>query len=146
MKTKVIMKVEAFNFKDGLLLLSVNDTGLKVVIKNLVDKLKAKYESYIRLEMSPPYKARSTGRGSQNSLIWALIQQIVEYTGNEIEDVEDYIKQQAIKRGYPYRVNKLTGQMKPYSMTEIDTVQASYLIEELYKLGAELGINLDENA
>jgi len=144
MKTKLIAKIAGFNFKEGLLTIKVTDLGLKAVVKSLVDKVNKDYGDYIKLEMSPPYRARTTGKASQNAHIWGHIQQIAEFTGNEVDDIEDYIKQNAIKRGYPYKINKMTGQIKPCSMTEIDTVQAGYLIEELHKLASELEINLDE--
>jgi hypothetical protein len=60
-----------------------------------------------------------------------------------MEDVKDALKERAIKRGYPYKVNPINNRIKPYSTTKIDTVQMSYLIEETIQLCAELGINPD---
>jgi len=143
-KKKAIMKIESYSNKDGILVLSVSDFGIRTMLKGLVEWCQQKYGSYIKLEMSPPYRSRSTGAGSQNSKIWACIQQIAQATGNDLEDVEDYIKGKAVARGYPYKVNKLTGAVRPVSMRTINTVEASLLIEELYKLAAELEINLEE--
>ena len=143
-KKKAVMKIETYSNKDGILVLSVSDFGIRTMLKGLVEWCQQKYGSYIKLEMSPPYRPRSTGAGSQNSKIWACIQQIAQATGNDLEDVEDYIKEKAVARGYPYKVNKLTGAIRPASMRTINTVEASLLIEELYKLAAELEITLEE--
>ena len=142
-KKKAILKIESYSTKDGTLLLRVSDFGVRAMLKGLVELCEKKYGSYIKLEMSPPYPARSTGKSSQNNLIWKLITAIVEYTGNDVEDVEEWVKLKAVRRGYPTKTNPLTGQIKPLSMTEIDTVEAGYLIEELYQLCAEMGINTE---
>lgn len=143
-KKTAVMKIESFSTKDGILVLSVSDCGVRTMIKSLSELCGNKYGSYIKLEMSPPYKPRSTCVHGQNRHIWAHIQQIANETGNDIEDVEDYIKQKATRRGYPVKQNKLTGEMKPVSMKEINTVEASYLIEEVHQLAAELEIQLEE--
>ena len=143
-KKKAIMKIESFSHKDGTLLLSVADFGVRAMLNGLVELCESKHGSYIKLELSPPYRARSTGLGSQNSKIWAMIQQIANYTGYDITDVEEYCKLRAVKRGYPYKTNPLTGAIKPASMTTINTVEASYLIEELYQIASELELLLEE--
>jgi hypothetical protein len=143
-KVKAILRIESFSVKDGTLLLSVSDYGVRSAIKSLEELSVQKYGGYIKCEITPPYKSRTTGNGSQNSKIWAMIQEIARATGNDIEDIEDYIKDKATARGYPYKVNKISGAMKPESMTKINTVDASLLIDELYKLAAELGITLEE--
>ena len=130
--------------KDGELLLSVDDWGVRAAIKGLKELSEKNYGGFIRLEMSPPYKPRTTGLNSQNNLIWKLITEIAKETGNELQDVEDAAKMQAIKMGYPYKQNKITGQVKPLSMTEIDTQQAGFLIDELYAIAAEYNVDLKE--
>lgn len=142
-KKKAIMKIESFSHQDGTLLLSVSDFGVRAMLKGLVELCENKYGSYLKLEMSPPYKPRSTGQGSQNNLIWELITIIAKATGNELQDVEDAVKERAIKRGYPYRQNKMTGKLIPASMTTITTVEAGYLIEELYAIASEYEINIE---
>lgn len=62
----------------------------------------------------------------------------------KIEDVEIAVKERAIKRGYPYRQNKLTSRPIPASMTTINTVEAGYLIDELYLIASEYEINVGE--
>lgn len=143
-KAKLVMKIESYSSKDGMMLLSVNDYAVRAMLKGLVDLCDKKYSSYVKLDMSPPYRPRSTGPGSQNSHIWAHIQQIAQETGNDLDDIEDYVKERALKRGYPAKQNKLTGRVVPASMTTISTVEAGYLIDELHQLAAELGIQLEE--
>ena len=143
-KKKAIMKIESFSHKDGILVLSVNDLGVRANIKGLVEWCDKKYGGYIKLEMSPPYKPRSTEVGGQNRHIWGHLQQIAQETGNDVDDVEDYIKQRATRRGYPVKQNPLTGEIKPVSMKGINTVEANYLIDELHQLASELEIELDE--
>ena len=58
--------------------------------------------------------------------------------------MENYAKERAMARGYPYKINRMNGRPMPLSMTEIDTVQASILIETLQQLAAELGIVLHD--
>ena len=141
-KTKVILKIK--DFTDGNLILNASDLGVRAAVKNITDLCNERYGGYIKLEMTPPYKPRSTGKGSQNSKIWACIQQIAQETGNDIDDVEDYIKMKAVARGYPYEVSKLSGQIRPSSMRDINTAEANLLIEELKKLASELGIVLED--
>lgn len=143
-KQKAIMKIESYSNKDGTLLLSVSDCGVRAMLKGVVELCERKHGGFIKLEMSPPYKARSTGDKSQNNLIWKLITEIALKTGNELEDVEIAAKERAVKRGYPCKMNKLTGGTVLASMATINTVEAGYLIEELYQIAAEFGIVLEE--
>jgi hypothetical protein len=123
-KKKAILHIDSFSTKDGIFSLSVDDPGVSSTLGEFFRFLKDKYNGYIKLEMSPPYRARTTGPGSQNNLAWKLITEIAKETGNDLHDVEEAAKERAVKRGYPYRQNKITGQIKPVSMTEISTVEA----------------------
>jgi hypothetical protein len=53
------------------------------------------------------------------------------------------LKVKAIAKGYPYHVSKITGQPEPESMTKINTVEMSYLIDTAYEVCAFLGIVLE---
>ena len=143
-KKKAVLKIESFSTKEGFLVLSTQDFGVRALLQGLVELCKAKYSGYVRLEMSPPYRARTTGELSQNNKIWAMITQIAQQTGNEIPDVENAVKERAIKRGYPFHLNKLTGKPVPESMKTITTVEASYLIDEMYAIASEYGLDLEE--
>lgn len=142
-KEKIIFKIESYSTKDGTLLLSLPSYETRTLLKGIVDLCEKKHGGYLQAELSPPYKSRTTGKDSQNNKIWAMITEIARETGNDITDIEEYVKLQAVKRGYPFKVNRLTGAIKPKSMAKINTVEASYLIDELYALAGEYGINLD---
>lgn len=141
-KRKTVLKIESFT--DGFLVLSAPNESVRAMLKGLVDLCKEKYSGFMRLDMSPPYKPRTTCQGGQNRKIWSCIQQIAEETGNELQTVEDAIKERAMARGYPYEFNPITGKPTPASMANIDTHDASLLIDELYKLAGEYNITLDE--
>jgi hypothetical protein len=87
-------------------------------------------------------KHRSTGWKSQNHHINGHCQQIAQDTGNDFDTVKTYCKTQAISRGYPF--DDYHGQVVPWSESRIDTLQASYLIDMIHQLAAELGIILQE--
>lgn len=123
------------------LLLHYPSKEIKQQFLHLWEGAKEKYNGYLTVELKKPYKSRTTGKGSQNNKFYALITEICKETGNDLEDVKDAIKERAIKRGYPYTVNKITGQVRPYSTTKVNTVEMSYLIDEAMQLCAELGIN-----
>lgn len=128
------------------LVLEYPSASIKTEILHLWKGGKEKYNGFLSVELKNPYKSRTTGEGSQNNKFYALITDICKETGNDLEDVKDAVKERAIKRGYPYSVNKITGQNRPYSTTKVNTVEMSYLIDEAMQLCAELGINpaLDE--
>ena len=143
-KQKAIMRIESYSTKDGTLLLSVSDFGVRTMLKWLVELCEKKYGNYIKLEMSPPYRPRSTCVHGQNRHIHGHLQQIAEYTGYELDDIKDYVKNRALRRGYPTRQNPLTGEIKAMPTKYANTVEANYIIDELHQLAAELEIELDE--
>lgn len=124
-------------------LLHYPSLAVKSELLHLWEGAKKKYNGYLTLTLDKPYKSRTTGEGSQNNKFYALVTAICNETGNDMEDVKDALKERAIKRGYPYKVNPINNKIKPYSTTKIDTVQMSYLIEETIQLCVELGINPD---
>lgn len=123
-------------------LLHYPSLAVKSELLHLWEGAKKKYNGYLTLTLDKPYKSRTTGEGSQNNKFYALVTEICKETGNDIEDVKDALKERAIKRGYPYRCNELTGKIKPYSTTQVNTVEMGYLIDEAIQLCSELGIVL----
>lgn len=116
--------------------------AVKAEIEHLYQGAKEKYNGYMTVTLDKPYKSRTTGEGSQNNLFYALVNEICKETGNDLEDVKDALKERAIKRGYPYKVNPINNQIKPFSTTQVNTVEMGYLIDEAIQLCAELGIVL----
>ena len=126
------------------LLLHYPSSSVKAELLHLWEGAKENYNGYLAVDLKKPYKSRSTGKGSQNNLFYALVTEICKETGNDLEDIKDYLKEKACaRRSYPYEVNKMTGRIRPYSTTKVDTVQMAGLIEEAIQLCAELGIVIE---
>jgi hypothetical protein len=121
-----------------------DNAGAAENIRKVLIQCKEKNNGYVLVTFSTPRKPRTTGKDSQNSHIWGHIQQIANETGNDVADVELAVKERALKRGYPTKMSAVLKRPVPVSMTEIDTVQAGYLIDELHQLAAELDIILRE--
>lgn len=114
--------------------------AVKAEIEHLYQGAKEKYNGYMTVTLDKPYKSRSN---EQNRMFWGIVQQIATETGNDLDDIEEAVKERALKRGYPATSNKLTGRPKPLSMTKVNTVEMGYLLDEVLQLCAELGINPD---
>ena len=126
------------------LLLHYPSSSVKAELLHLWEGAKKDYNGYLTVDLKKPYKSRTTGKGSQNNLFYALVTEICKETGNDLEDIKDYLKEKACaRRSYPYEVNKMTGRIRPYSTTKVDTVQMAGLIEEAIQLCAELGIVIE---
>jgi hypothetical protein len=140
------MKIIAYTeLTENGLLIHYPTKDIKAEILHLYQTSKEKYNGYFKIDIQKPYPNRTTGEGSQNNKFYALVTEICKETGNDIEDVKDALKERAIKRGYPYKINKLTGRIRPASTTEVNTLEMGYLIEEAIQECAELGINPDLN-
>lgn len=124
------------------LLLHYPSLAVKSELLHLWQGAKEKYNGYLTLTLDKPYKSRTTGKGSQNNLFWKLVEIISNENGEEPKQNEHDLKIKAIAKGYPYHVSKITGQPVPESMTKINTVEMSYLIDTAYEVIAFLGIEL----
>ena len=139
------MKVCCYTEKtENGLLFHFPSLAVKQKMLDVYNLAKEKSNSYMTVDFGRVYKTRTTGEGSQNNKFYALVTEICKETGNDIEDVKDALKERAIKRGYPYKINKMTGRIRPASTTEINTVEMSYLIDEAIQLCAELGIVISD--
>ena len=125
------------------LLLHYPSASVKAELLHLWEGAKENYNGYLKVDLQKPYKSRTTGKGSQNNLFHLIVTEICKETGNEFEDVKEALKEKAIKRGYPYKINKLTGRIRTFSTTKVNTVEMGYLIDEAKQECAELGINPD---
>ena len=123
------------------LLLHYPSASVKAELLHLYEGVKQKYNGYMTLTLDKPYKSRSN---EQNRMFWGIVQQIATETGNDLDDLEEAVKERALKRGYPATANKLTGRPKPLSMTKVNTVEMGYLLEEVQQLASELGIVIKE--
>ena len=142
-KKKVIMKIESFSHKDGTLLLSTSNLGLRAVLKDIVEWCEKKYSSFIQLEMSPPYPKRSI---SQNDKWWSLCTELGKALGMTKDEVSMGIKQRAVDEGLWEGVDvpfSKTGAKMPKSTTTADTAQMATLIEVLYRVASECEVVLE---
>jgi len=126
---------------DNQLILELPAQPYKQAILEVLKKSDEKYGGYISIELKQPYKPRTTGKDSQNNLVWALITVIANEMGEDTDYVENLIKIKATSKGYPYKI--IEGQMCPASMTKINTVECSYLIDTCYEMCSFLGIVLE---
>ena len=138
------MKIICFSeIKDTGILLHYPSKAVKEKMIEVVKQSIEKSNGFITCDIKRVYKSRSS---EQNRMFWGIVQQIASETGNDLEDIEMAVKERATKRGFPYRINKLTGRIVPSSMTKVDTVQMGYLLDEVIQLASELGIVIDEQS
>lgn len=137
---KIVCYVEP---KENGLLLKYPSLSVKSELLHLWEGVKDKYNGFMTLTLDKPYKSRTTGEGSQNNLFWKLVQIICNEIGEDPKEIEREIKLKAIGKGYPYHTSKVTGEPIPESMTKINTVEMSYLIDTAYEIIAFLGIRLE---
>ena len=138
-KKKAIMKIESFSHKDGTLLLSVGDWGVRVMLKGLVELCDNKYSGYMKLEMSPPYKKRTL---PENAKWWAMCTEFGRYLGMTKDEVAMGVKYRAMDEGLWEKKEvpfSKSGVMIPVSTAESDTKQMATLIEVLYRIASEEG-------
>lgn len=142
MKTKLIAKIADFNFKDGLLTISVQDLGFKVVIKDLVNKCREKKGGYIKCELGEPYKQRTL---PMNARWWAMCTDYANYLGSTKEEVAEGIKWRAVDEGL-WETEKIpcTNRVKPKSTAYSDTQELSILFSVLERVASEDGFLFDE--
>lgn len=143
-KKKAIMRIQSFSHKDGILVLSVSDFGVRTMLKGLVEYCQQKYSSYIKLELSAPYKQRTL---SENAKYWAMCTEYGNYCGMTKDDVSFGVKYRAMEEGLwrgvevPFSKN---GFKIPDSSATADTKEMSILIDVLYRIAAEDGYEFKE--
>lgn len=135
---KVVLKAE---LKDNKLIFDLPSDVTRIPIIKLVADVNKNHAGYITLDLKKPYKSRSK---NQNSMIWAMIQQIAESIGEDIEEVERLAKMKAITKGYPYHLSKITKKPIPESMTKITTEEAGFMIESLQEMASFCGVILQD--
>ncbi len=136
-KKKVIMKIESFSHKDGTLLLSVSDYGVRAMLKGLIEWCQQKYASYIKLEMSPPYRPKTL---KELGKYWSMCTEYGKFLGMTKDEVSEGVKFRAMDEGLWEGVEipfSKTGLKIPMSSADSDTKQLSVLIDVLYRIAAE---------
>ena len=143
-KKKAILKIESYSTKDGTLLLSVSDFGVRTMLKDLIELCQQKYGAYIQLELSPPYRKRTL---PQNSRYWAKCTEYGLYCGMTKDEVSEGVKFRAMEEGL-WRGKKVpfskTGAKIPDSSATADTREMAILDEVLNRIAAEDGYVFEE--
>ena len=143
-KKKAIMKIESFSHKDGTLLLSVSDYGVRAMLKSLIEVCEKNYGSYIKLEMSYPYKQRTL---LQNNRYWAKCTEFAKFCGSTKDEVSYGVKVRAVEmglwRGKVVLFSK-TGKVIPDSSATADTAEMAVLDKVLDLIASEYGYVFEE--
>lgn len=111
---------------------------------------------FCSFSISVPVKKKSTGYKSQNSHFHGHCATIAEDTGQPVEDVKKYLKDQAVSRGYPMLMSKdehgedieplldCWGNIQGDSMSDISSTECKLLIDEAHQFADESNIKLIE--
>lgn len=118
--------------------------AFKPLFNEVLDFCNKKRGGYLRVQVSPPVKKRTTGENSQSHHINGHVQLIAQSIGEDFDVVKEEAKRKAISKGYPYRTDAF-GHVQPLSETALDTEQAGHLIEALHEIAAFLNIKLKES-
>ena len=138
-KKKAIMKIESYSHKDGTLLLSVQDYGVRAALQSVVDLCNNKYSGFIKLELSAPYRQRTL---PENNMYWAKCTEFGKFCGCTKDEVSYGVKVRAMDmglwRGKEVPFSK-TGEKIPDSSATADTQEFSTLLKVLDLIAAEYG-------
>lgn len=141
MKTKMVMKIESFSMKDGMILLSVDNVGARVVLKELVDTCKQKYGGYIKSEFSPPYRDRTL---PQNNLYWVRCTELARHYNMTKKEVSLGIKWRACDEGLWELVDvPFTNKKEPKSTALANVQEMNILLEVQERIALEDGFVFD---
>lgn len=138
-KKKAIMRIESFSHKDGVLVLSINEYSVRAMLKDLVVLCQTKYSSYIKLEMSCPYRQRTL---PENNMYWAKCTEFGKFCGMTKDEVSYGVKVRAMEMGLwrgkevPFSKN---GEKIPDSSATADTQEFNQLLFVLDLIAAEYG-------
>lgn len=137
MKTKMVMKIESFSMKNGMILLSVDNAGARVVLNDLVNNCKEKYGEYIKAEFSPPYRDRTL---PQNNLYWVRCTELARYYNMTKEEVSLGIKWRACDEGLWELVKvPFTNRYEPKSTALANVQEMAVLMEVQERIASEDG-------
>lgn len=133
-------------FQKGLIAFEVpQEPELKDALIRVLSACKEKYNDYVSVTLKPPYRPRSTGKGSANHHLNGHIMQICNVTGNDYDTIKYCVKMIAVEQyGYPY--TEVAGHIVPKRERDCDTRECSMLIEAAHYLAAQIGIILREEA
>lgn len=98
---------------------------------------------FVHLEISTPFRPRSTGWKSQNHHINGHIQQLAPIMGYSFDELKMWLKREAMSRGWPSKKDP-RGNPIPISEADASIEDAAVLIETIHQIAAEFNIRLKE--
>ena len=142
-EVKIVLK--RLNERGKIVFEAPTDIELATALRNILRTCQDKYNDYVSVTFKPPYKPRTTGKGSQNHHLNGHIMQICNVTGNDYETIKYCVKMIAVEQfGYPSET--VAGHIIPKRESDCDTSECAMLIEASHYLAAQLGIILREEA
>lgn len=143
--TEIKITLKRINEKGKIVFEPPKETDLQYALRNVLRLCRDKYNDYVSVTFKPPYKPRTTGKGSQNHHLNGHIMQICNVTGNDYETIKYCIKMTAAEQ-YGYPVQEVAGHAVPKRECDCDTSECAMLIEASHYLASQLGIILREEA
>jgi len=144
---KTVCKVEQKDDHFSLKLPTVIREDVQKVLEYCFDKR----GGFVRFEISPPARKRTTGYKSQSHKFNGDVSTIATETGQPFADVKKYLKTIALDRGYPYLQNEdgspqldLWGNMQGISEADSTVEQCKLLIDTAHQFADEYQIKLVE--
>lgn len=142
---EVTVVMKRINEKGHICFIAPSEPELQAALRHVLHICQDKHNDYVRVTVKPPYKPRSTGKGSQSHHLNGHIAQICNVTGNDHETIKYCVKMLAVEQlDYPY--TQVAGHIIPKRESDCDTAECALLIEASHMLAAELGIILREEA
>ena len=142
-EVKIVLK--RINERGRICFEAPREPELQEALRNILRTCQDKYNDYVSVTFKPPYKPRTTGKGSQNHHLNGHIMQICNVTGNDHETIKYCVKMIAVEQfGYPFET--VAGHVVPKRERDCDTSECAMLIEASHYLAAQLGIVLREEA
>ena len=142
---EVTLVMKRINMKGHICFEAPSELDLQAALRHVLHICRDRHNDFVRVTIKPPYKPRTTGKGSQNHHLNGHIMQICNFTGNDYETIKYCIKMIAVEQfGYPSET--LCGHVIPKRESDSDTEECGMLIEASHMLAAQLGIILREEA
>ena len=140
---EVTVVLKRINEKGHIVFEAPSEPEVQTALRHVLRLCQDKHNDFVRVTFKPPYKARTTGKDSQNHHLNGHITQICNVTGNDSETIKYCIKMIAVEQmDYPY--TEVAGHIVPKRERDCDTEECGKLIEASHMLAAQLGITLRE--
>ena len=85
---EIKITLKRLNEKGRITFEAPRELELQEALRKVLRLCQDKYNDYVSVTFRPPYKPRTTGKGSQNHHLNGHIVQICNYTGNDYETIK----------------------------------------------------------